>query len=58
LILVSLAEGPKHGYAMIDDIAAIADAIGARHAVRRDRAVEARGLIAGLKSDDRRTRTG
>ena len=25
LILISLADGPKHGYAMIDDIAAVAD---------------------------------
>ena len=25
LILISLADGPKHGYAMIDDIATVAD---------------------------------
>jgi DNA-binding PadR family transcriptional regulator len=56
LILVSLAGGPKHGYAIMDDIAALA---GARPgpgtlygALAR---LEARGLIAPVTAaDDRR----
>jgi DNA-binding PadR family transcriptional regulator len=55
LILISLAGGPKHGYAMTDDIAEVT---GARPgpgtlygAIAR---LESRGLIEPLKSDDRR----
>ena len=55
LILISLAQGPKHGYSMTEDIEAIAD-------VRRGPGtlygalarLEARGLIEPLKSEDRR----
>ena len=55
LILVSLAEGPKHGYAMTDDIAAIADVrLGPGTLYGAIARLEARGLIAGLKSADRR----
>jgi DNA-binding PadR family transcriptional regulator len=55
LILISLADGPKHGYAMTEDIAAIS---GVRFgpgtlygAITR---LEARGLIERLDSEDRR----
>ena len=55
LILISLADGPKHGYAMTDDIETIS---GVRPgpgtmygAIAR---LEARGLIEALESEDRR----
>ena len=55
LILISLAEGAKHGYAMTDDIEQVA---GVRFgpgtlygAITR---LEARGLIQRLESEDRR----
>ena len=55
LILISLAEGPKHGYAMTDDIDRIA---GVRFgpgtlygAITR---LESRGMIERLESEDRR----
>jgi len=55
LILISLAEGPKHGYAMTDDIAHVS---GVRFgpgtlygAITR---LEGRGLIQRLDSEDRR----
>ncbi len=55
LILISLAEGAKHGYAMTDDIEQIA---GVRFgpgtlygAITR---LEGRGLIQRMDSDDRR----
>jgi DNA-binding PadR family transcriptional regulator len=55
LILVSLVDGPKHGYAITDDIEAIT---GVRFgpgtlygAIAR---LESRGLIERLKSDDHR----
>lgn len=56
LILVSLADGPKHGYAMLQDI----QRIGRRRlgpgtlygALAR---LEAAGLIVPLQGDDRRT---
>jgi DNA-binding PadR family transcriptional regulator len=55
LILISLAEGQKHGYAMTDDIAGIADVrLGPGTLYGAIARLEARGLIAGLKSDDRR----
>jgi DNA-binding PadR family transcriptional regulator len=54
-ILISLADGPKHGYAMVDDIFAL---IGARlgpgtlyGAIAR---LERLGLIAALPASDRR----
>ena len=55
LILISLADGPKHGYAMTDDIDSIA---GVRFgpgtlygAITR---LEGRGLIQRIESADRR----
>jgi DNA-binding PadR family transcriptional regulator len=55
MILISLAEGPKHGYAMTDDIEQVA---GVRFgpgtlygAITR---LEGRGLIQRIQSDDRR----
>ena len=55
LILISLADGPKHGYAMTDDIEQVA---GVRFgpgtlygAITR---LEGRGLIQRMDSDDRR----
>src|SRR3954468_3918344 len=55
LILSSLAEGPKHGYALTKDIETFADvrlAPGTLYeALGR---LEAQGLIEALESDDRR----
>jgi DNA-binding PadR family transcriptional regulator len=55
LILVSIADGPKHGYAITEDIA---DYAGVRFgpgslygAISR---LESRGLIKALEADDRR----
>jgi len=55
MILISLADGPKHGYAMTDDIEQVS---GVRFgpgtlygAITR---LESRGLIVRLQSDDRR----
>lgn len=55
LILISLAEGPKHGYAITDDIEQVT---GVRHgpgtlygALAR---LESRGLIEPVESEDRR----
>jgi DNA-binding PadR family transcriptional regulator len=55
MVLISLAEAPKHGYAMTDDIERIS---GVRFgpgtlygAITR---LESRGLIERLESDDRR----
>ncbi|HEX4433864.1 MAG TPA: PadR family transcriptional regulator [Acidimicrobiales bacterium] len=55
LILSSLAEGPKHGYALTKDIERFADvrlAPGTLYeALSR---LEGQGLIASIESDDRR----
>jgi DNA-binding PadR family transcriptional regulator len=55
LILSSLADGPKHGYALTKDIEAFAGirlAPGTLYeALSR---LEGQGMIEGLKSDDRR----
>jgi DNA-binding PadR family transcriptional regulator len=55
LILVSLADGPKHGHALardIDDFAGVTLGPGALYgAITR---LEERGLIEALASDDRR----
>ena len=55
LVLASLAEEPKHGYAITQDIA---DTMGVRLSAGTLYAVisrlEARGLIEALESDDRR----
>ncbi len=55
LILISLADGPKHGYAITDDIEKVT---GVRHgpgtlygALAR---LESRGFIAPVESTDRR----
>jgi DNA-binding PadR family transcriptional regulator len=55
LILVSLAEGPKHGYAITEDIAVFADVrFGPGSLYGAIARLEARGLIEPLASDDRR----
>jgi DNA-binding PadR family transcriptional regulator len=55
LILISLADGPKHGYAMTEDIAAIADVrFGPGTLYGAIARLESRGLIEALASDDRR----
>jgi DNA-binding PadR family transcriptional regulator len=55
LILVSLAEGPKHGYAMTEDIATVADVrLGPGTLYGAITRLEARGLIERLESEDRR----
>ena len=55
LILVSLADGPKHGYAITEDIAdfaAVRFGPGSLYgAIAR---LESRGLIEALDSEDRR----
>jgi DNA-binding PadR family transcriptional regulator len=55
LILISLADGPKHGYAMTEDIAAVADVrLGPGTLYGALTRLEARRLIERLDSDDRR----
>jgi DNA-binding PadR family transcriptional regulator len=55
LILISLADGPKHGYAMTEDIAGIANArLGPGTLYGAIARLEARGLIEGVESADRR----
>jgi DNA-binding PadR family transcriptional regulator len=55
LILVSLAEGPKHGYAMTEDIATVADVrLGPGTLYGAITRLESRGLIERLESEDRR----
>jgi DNA-binding PadR family transcriptional regulator len=55
LILISLADGPKHGYAMIDDIAAVADIrFGPGTLYGAITRLEARRLIERLDAEDRR----
>jgi DNA-binding PadR family transcriptional regulator len=55
LVLASLAEEPKHGYAITQDVA---DTMGVRLSAGTLYAVisrlESRGLIEALESDDRR----
>ena len=54
-ILVSLAAGPKHGYAMIEDIAAFSGVrVGPGTLYSAIARLEERGLIAPVPSDDRR----
>jgi DNA-binding PadR family transcriptional regulator len=54
-VLISLADGPKHGYAMMDDIEAIADVrLGAGTLYGAIARLEARGLIEPLDAEDRR----
>jgi DNA-binding PadR family transcriptional regulator len=55
LILMSLAEGPKHGYAMIEDIAQIARVrLGPGTLYGALARLEARGLIEPLPDEERR----
>ena len=55
LVLVSLAGEPKHGYAMIEDIAAMTGArLGAGTLYGAIARLEAGGLIEPLESEDRR----
>ena len=55
LILVSLAEGPKHGYAITEDIAAFADVrFGPGSLYGAIARLESHGLIEALESEDRR----
>src|SRR5688572_16122092 len=55
LILISLAEGPKHGYAVTEDIAAFADVrCGPGTLYAAIARLEARGLIDALDTNDRR----
>lgn len=55
LILISLADGPKHGYAMSDDIAAVVDVrLGPGTLYGAIARLEARGFIEALGSEDRR----
>ena len=55
LILISLAEGPKHGYAMTEDIATIANVrLGPGTLYGAITRLDARGLIEAVESPDRR----
>ena len=55
LILTSLAGGPKHGYAMIEDIASITGMrLGPGTLYGAIGRLEAEGMIEALESDDRR----
>ena len=55
LILTSLAGGPKHGYAMIEDIASITGVrLGPGTLYGAISRLEAEGMIEALATDDRR----
>ena len=55
LILASLADGPKHGYAMMQDIAVLAGVrLGPGTLYGALVRLDERGLIAALPADDRR----
>ena len=55
LVLTSLAGGPKHGYAMIEDIASITGIrLGPGTLYGAIGRLEAEGMIEALESDDRR----
>ena len=55
LILISLAGGEKHGYAMMEDIAAFADMrLGAGTLYGALTRLDARGFVEALPSADRR----
>ena len=55
LILISLAEGPKHGYAMIEDIVAVAGVrLGPGTLYGAISRLESRGLIEALAPENRR----
>lgn len=55
LVLISVADGPKHGYAMTEDIEAMAGIrMGPGTLYGAITRLEARGLIERLDADDRR----
>ena len=55
MILISLADGPKHGYAMTEDIATVADLrLGPGTLYGAIARLESRGLIEAVGSEDRR----
>ena len=55
LILISLADGPKHGYAMTEDIARVANLrLGPGTLYGAIARLESRGLIEGVETADRR----
>jgi DNA-binding PadR family transcriptional regulator len=55
LVLASLADGDKHGYAMIDDIQGFAGVrLGAGTLYGAITRLEERGWIRSIESDDRR----
>ena len=55
LVLISLADGPKHGYAMTEDIAALSEVrLGPGTLYGAITRLESRGLIEALESADRR----
>jgi DNA-binding PadR family transcriptional regulator len=55
LVLTSLLEGPRHGYAIVRDIEEVAGVrLGPGTLYATLARLEARGLIAGVPSDDRR----
>lgn len=55
LVLISLADAPKHGYAMTEDIASIADVrLGPGTLYGAIARLESRGLIEAIASEDRR----
>jgi DNA-binding PadR family transcriptional regulator len=55
LILISLADGSKHGYAIREDIAAFADVrFGPGSLYGAIARLESRGLIEALEAEDRR----
>ena len=55
LVLASLADGDKHGYAMMDDIASFAGVrLGPGTLYGAITRLEERGWIRGIESEDRR----
>ncbi len=55
LILISLANGPKHGYAMIEDIVSVAEVrLGPGTLYGAISRLESRGLIEALEPEHRR----
>ena len=55
LILISLADGPKHGYAMIEDILSVAGVrLGPGTLYGAISRLESRGWIEALEPDNRR----
>jgi DNA-binding PadR family transcriptional regulator len=55
LLLISLADGPKHGYAMTEDIAAVSgERLGPGTLYGALARLESRAFIEPMKTDDRR----